>query len=748
LENVVKFQCPHCSGILIADYGDEAVMCGHCEGACEVPQEFGPGVVIDDFLMESLLGSGGMGNVYIAYQFSLDRQVALKILHPQFLEDEKFQIDFINEARSVASLNHLNIVQAYKVGTENGVLFFAMELVEGLDLSSVLKREGSIIESYAIDIAIDTANALGYAWNKSRLVHRDIKPENIMIASDGTCKVMDLGLSLRGDVNTDEDDDTIAGTPQYISPEQVLGTDVDIRSDFYCLGATLFHLITGRFVFEADNLADMVHMHVETPATPLKELVPEITGQFNHIVAKLLAKKQEDRYQDSESLVSDLEKAKKALSKAYKPKKSISLNTRAIPKSSAKRPSKKGTDAKRATKKKKSPVALIVAGIIVILIISAGVLSSISPAKSTPGKKQETTKVTPPEIKTLPLKNPKELFEDSRGYINIPALQCLSYKDGATEDIKWTIEKNSIISSTEGQDFKAERGASVIYKFTAKKGALYHFWLGGILSKNGSKSPLYLKINGKFAQNPFEGLEERLIGTWAWTKLAIKENLVDGVNELEVITKAPEVKILHFILTTDEYFFPNTDKTPGIPIIEPAPPQKKAPVKRANSPAPNKTFVEKDGLIQIRANQFYLTSSPKNEVKWVVSEDQNSVSSQSISKPTKETKTASIKYSLNTQSAGKYNLWILIKNPSTKPIFGIKINGKAYNRAFKGVKFDKEGLVWIKSPMKLSLNSGNNTISISSRYNHLTLGKFILTQDDDFKVGTHSFKESPKLSAK
>lgn len=207
-----KFQCSHCGGILMSSYEDEIVICGHCENQCEVPTEIGPGLVIDDFLIQDLLGSGGMGNVYVAYQFSLDRQVALKILHSEFVENPKFQEDFIREARSVASLNHVNIIQAYKVGVEEGILYFAMELVEGLDLSSVLKREGSIIELYGIDIALDTTNALGYAWERSRLVHRDIKPENIMVASDGTCKVMDLGLSQRAGDNYD-DEDQISGTP-------------------------------------------------------------------------------------------------------------------------------------------------------------------------------------------------------------------------------------------------------------------------------------------------------------------------------------------------------------------------------------------------------------------------------------------------------------------------------------------------------------------------------------------------------
>lgn len=247
----MKFQYSHGSGILMSNSDDDMVICGHCKNQCEVPKEFGLGHVINDFFVQDLLGSGAIRNVYVTDQFSLDRQVALKILHGEFVNDHKFQEDFTGEARSVANLN--NIIQAYNLGGEDGIPYFAMDLVEVLDLNSVLKRKGSIVEFYGIDIVMDTAKDLSYAWDKSRLVYRDIKPENIMVALDGICKVMDLGLSQRAGENFD-DEDQISGTPQFISPEQVLGIDIDLRTDFYCLGATLFPLTAGRFVFEADSL--------------------------------------------------------------------------------------------------------------------------------------------------------------------------------------------------------------------------------------------------------------------------------------------------------------------------------------------------------------------------------------------------------------------------------------------------------------------------------------------------------------
>ena len=239
----MKFLCQECKGINEVDFDGKFINCGHCNAICKVPEPLSEGVVIDDFLILKLLGKGGMGNVLLAHDFPLDRNVALKILHEEISQDEKFNTDFVREARSVASLNHNNIIQAYKVGEDDGRLFFAMEFVEGQNLLDMLKNEGSLDEMLVLDVAYDIAQALGYAWEKRQLVHRDIKPENIMISDQGVTKLMDLGLSCQASAMED-DGDKISGTPHYISPEQILGYDIDIRTDFYCLGASLYHMLS------------------------------------------------------------------------------------------------------------------------------------------------------------------------------------------------------------------------------------------------------------------------------------------------------------------------------------------------------------------------------------------------------------------------------------------------------------------------------------------------------------------------
>ena len=308
---MIKFQCEHCQGVVATEFNDEMVLCGHSETACAVPQSFGPRIVIDDFALIQLAGQGGMGDVYLAHQFSLDRTVALKILKEQFAQDMKFMEEFVREARSVASLNHPNIIQAYKVGEDSGYFFFAMEYVEGRTLSDIMKDDGTLDQAIAIEVTLEMTRALGYAWDQCKLVHRDIKPENIMVTNDGTSTLMDMGLSRKAE-DTADDSDTISGTPQYISQEQIVGNEMDIRGDFYSLGATMYHLLTGRFVFEG-TLDEMIHKHVSELPVPARKVNPQISKELSKILSKLLGKLPEDRYQTAKELEKDSLNAQRAL---------------------------------------------------------------------------------------------------------------------------------------------------------------------------------------------------------------------------------------------------------------------------------------------------------------------------------------------------------------------------------------------------------------------------------------------------
>jgi eukaryotic-like serine/threonine-protein kinase len=301
-----KFQCEECQGAIKTSGDGSLVLCEFCGANCTAPLLFEKGSIIDDFVIISFLGEGAMGNVYRAHQLSLDRDIALKILKAELLEDPEIRNEFFHEARSVACLNHPNIIQAYKVGEENGIFFFAMEYVQGQNLADLLDENGVISETLALSISTAIVQALGYCWEKRQLLHRDIKPENIMLTKDGSAKLMDLGLSRRHGDHT-RLNDSISGTPDYISPEQAQGHDMDIRGDFYSLGATLYHLLAGECLFKG-SLFEIIKQHIITTPPPLQLRAPQVSDQFSEIIGRLLSKDPKNRYDNAGSLLQALDK--------------------------------------------------------------------------------------------------------------------------------------------------------------------------------------------------------------------------------------------------------------------------------------------------------------------------------------------------------------------------------------------------------------------------------------------------------
>ncbi len=304
----MRFQCPCCYGVVAVDEEDagQAVACGHCNNAVAVPtSRLTPGAVIGDCVIRKELGEGGMGRVFLAHQLSLDRNAALKVLHSQFSQDESYINDFIKEARAAAKLNHPNIVQAYAVGEDEGIYYFAMEYVEGSTLKQVLIHGGRIIIDRALVIAEEIAKALDVAWKNQKLVHRDIKPDNIILTGSGEVKLADLGLAhIVTDVR--ENVEELFGTPQYIAPEQLLGQSGDNRSDIYSLGATLYHALTGSFPYSGQNAADIARKHLVEPLRAPEEVVEDIPANVSQLVQIMLAKRPEHRYQDSGELCADI----------------------------------------------------------------------------------------------------------------------------------------------------------------------------------------------------------------------------------------------------------------------------------------------------------------------------------------------------------------------------------------------------------------------------------------------------------
>jgi serine/threonine protein kinase len=259
------------------------------------------------------LGSGGMGEVFLARDRVLGRDVALKVLRKQFAGDEEFAERFKREAMSAASLSHPNIVQVYDRGeTEEGASYIAMEYVPGGTLEERISRDGPLEAAAAAEIGAQVAEALGAAHDRG-MVHRDIKPQNILLTANGGAKVADFGIARAGSSATISRTGFVMGTAGYMSPEQALGEPATPKSDLYSLGVVLYEALTGELPFTADNPIAVSMKHVNEPLRPPMELNPRIPGGMNALVTKLLAKDPEHRYADADELADDLWRVNRGL---------------------------------------------------------------------------------------------------------------------------------------------------------------------------------------------------------------------------------------------------------------------------------------------------------------------------------------------------------------------------------------------------------------------------------------------------
>ncbi|UCE15559.1 MAG: tetratricopeptide repeat protein [Candidatus Bathyarchaeota archaeon] len=248
------------------------------------------------------LGEGGKGVVYKARDTVLDRVVAVKVLKSEVLSEEAYS-RVMREARVVAKLDHSNIVPIYDIGKEDGKQFFVLAFVDGMNLRGLMGtyREGKCDLQTILRIGLDVCGALQYAHSRG-VLHRDIKPENILITEEGTAKLMDFGLAkaLGGTRITKRG--MIVGTPAYLPPEQALGKDSDQRSDLYSLGATLYHMATGRPPFPGDDPVKVIFSHINDIPMKPGRINPDIDAELERVILKLLKKDPDERYQSAEKL--------------------------------------------------------------------------------------------------------------------------------------------------------------------------------------------------------------------------------------------------------------------------------------------------------------------------------------------------------------------------------------------------------------------------------------------------------------
>jgi serine/threonine-protein kinase len=262
---------------------------------------------IGEYEIISELGRGGMGVVYMAREESLQRNVAIKMLGNQLLNDEAIAERFMREARVVADLNHPNLVQVFRVDRHEDQPYFVMEFVEGDSLKALIQRERQMQPTRALKILEEVASGLAAAHDKG-VIHRDIKPENIMLTKYGGVKVVDFGIAR--DENADTRLTTTGmglGTPNYLSPEVCLSQEVDQRSDIFSLGVVLFEMLTGDTPFKSDSPFEMMTKVVEAKIPDIKVLNPNVDEGVKKILAKMIAKRPKKRYQHCNELISDIE---------------------------------------------------------------------------------------------------------------------------------------------------------------------------------------------------------------------------------------------------------------------------------------------------------------------------------------------------------------------------------------------------------------------------------------------------------
>ncbi len=260
------------------------------------------------------IGSGGMGEVYLADDTRLDRKVAIKFLHHEFSKDEALLGRFVQEAKAASALNHPNILTVYEIGEHEGMHYIAAEFIDGRTLRERMKERLTFDET--LSIVVQTAEALSAA-HQAGIVHRDIKPENIMIRPDGYVKVLDFGLAKLTELNnTGGEEETkklvktnpgvVMGTVAYMSPEQARGKNTDARSDVFSFGIVLYEMLTTKVPFPGETMTDVLSAIISSEPQPITVLAPHLPRELQRIVQKTLKKKRDQRYQSTQDLLVDL----------------------------------------------------------------------------------------------------------------------------------------------------------------------------------------------------------------------------------------------------------------------------------------------------------------------------------------------------------------------------------------------------------------------------------------------------------
>src|SRR3954454_21229225 len=259
--------------------------------------EIGAGTTIGGYRLVQLIGQGGMGVVYLGAHTENGAPVAVKLLTPELARQPGFRERFVRESSYASSLNHPNVIEVYDAGEQDGVLYIAMQLVQGTDLKNLLTQEGALQPGRVVRLLSQVADALDVAHSQG-LLHRDIKPGNIMIAAGDHCFLTDFGLSKN--VSSDSIALTaqgeFVGTIDYTAPELVLGKEADSRLDVYSLGCLFYECLAGQPPFPKERDVEVLYAHIQDPPPRVSAVRPDLPPALDDVIVKAMAKKPEDRF--------------------------------------------------------------------------------------------------------------------------------------------------------------------------------------------------------------------------------------------------------------------------------------------------------------------------------------------------------------------------------------------------------------------------------------------------------------------
>ncbi|HZK15566.1 MAG TPA: protein kinase, partial [Solirubrobacterales bacterium] len=260
------------------------------------------------YRLEAKLGSGGMSTVYLASDDTLDRPVAVKVMHREMSEQEDQLQRFRQEARAVAKLTHPNVVAVIDAGEDGGHLYIVFEYVKGETLKQRIGRVGALDTQEAIAYAIEVGRGLSVAHARN-MVHRDIKPQNVLIDEEGRAKLTDFGISRQLEQDGVTATGRVLGTTDYVAPEQAMGKDIDTRSDIYSLGVVLYEMLVGQVPFHADSQVGVAMKHVNEELPDVQRRRSEASAAVALVVERATAKNPDERYQTVAEMIDDLETA-------------------------------------------------------------------------------------------------------------------------------------------------------------------------------------------------------------------------------------------------------------------------------------------------------------------------------------------------------------------------------------------------------------------------------------------------------